>query len=442
MKRFFKKDGPMNFVLPVICEYAFTTAVSLVYSSVTGAISASALAASATVNQAISFINALFSLVMTGSAILTANLVGRREEAGASRTVEQSLLMAPVLSVSLSVVLFLLCRPVCRLLLPGADELFLSEGMTFYRISMVSVPALIISNTETGILRAAGSSRPCLISTVAGNLVQVAALWLFTTKMKMGIAGVGWAAVACRVTSMLVATVAILRSHRGFRVEWKRVLKPDFQAIRRILRLGAFTSVDAAGVQLGYVIINSLLVSLGTVEAGVHSELNAIITFTGICQSIASVTVTTLVGQRIGMGDIPGARRTTARIFLYTQIATLLLCLPTMLFPTFTAGLFTKDAAILRGSADFMWIMFPYCFLAVGVNVYEPAVKAAGETKFTMILVTACIWCLRLPLTLLFCLKWHWGVPGVFAANMTSHTVRLLSDYFRVRGRKWGTKII
>ena len=77
-----------RFVLPVVAENAFTALVSLVYSAITGALGPGSLAAANTGNQAMNVISALFAMISTGCAILTARLVGRKDTEGASRTAE------------------------------------------------------------------------------------------------------------------------------------------------------------------------------------------------------------------------------------------------------------------------------------------------------------------------------------------------------------------
>ncbi|MBQ4227930.1 MAG: hypothetical protein II697_06965, partial [Clostridia bacterium] len=162
-----------RFVLPVVAENAFTALVSLVYSAITGALGPGSLAAANTGNQAMNVISALFAMISTGCAILTARLVGRKDTEGASRTAEQTLFITPVLSVVLSALLILLVTPTMRLLMPGAQGDFLREGTVYYRAVLFSVPALVVTNACAGLLRAAGQSKIALISTVLSNLVQL-----------------------------------------------------------------------------------------------------------------------------------------------------------------------------------------------------------------------------------------------------------------------------
>ncbi len=117
-----------RFVMPVIAENAFTVSVSLIYSAVTGAISAGSLAAATVGNQAMNMISALFAALSTGSAILTARLTGKQDEDAASRTVEQTLLLTPVLSVLATAIMLASSSFIIRLLMPGAEGDVLLAG--------------------------------------------------------------------------------------------------------------------------------------------------------------------------------------------------------------------------------------------------------------------------------------------------------------------------
>ena len=429
-----------RFVMPVIAENAFTVSVSLIYSAVTGAISAGSLAAATVGNQAMNMISALFAALSTGSAILTARLTGKQDEDAASRTVEQTLLLTPVLSILAAGVLLAASSFLIRLLMPGAEGEFLQEGSLYFRVILLSVPFTIMMNASAGMLRAAGQSRVVLVGTVISNAVQLAAVYLLASVGGMGLKGVALATVICRAAGCAYLTCMLLLNHRGFRVSKARIFHPDKQVIRRIFSVGLPASVDSIAVQLGYVVINSLLVNMGRTYASVVSVLNSVLVFTGITQGIGAAVSITLVGHKIGAGDIPGARRTLNSILLSCELSSFVLCVPAILFSGWSAGLFSKDADVILAASSFMWIQIPYCFSAVGVNVCEPAVRVGGDVKYAMINITVCVLLIRLPLTYLFCIRNSFGVAGIYAANITSLTARFAVDYLRIRSEKWGKR--
>ena len=430
----------MRFTLPVIAENIFTASVSLVYSAVTGKISEGALAASNVVNQAMNLVFALFALLTTGSAVLVARFTGHGDRAEASRTAEASVSMGLVMSAALTLILLALSHPVMRLLMPGVEKEFFREGRVYFRLILLSVPAVIVANSGASMLRAAGNSRQVLFANIVSNATQLFCVWLFTSVFDLGIRGAALAAVFCRYVSASYLTVALMRNQRGFTVEPRRLARPDLSVVRHIFKVGFPASIDQVSIQIAYVIVNSMLVSIGKSEASVVGVLSSVLLFTGITQGMGSAASTTLVGQKVGAGDIEGARRKGRQILLICEAVAMGLCVPVVLFPDFSAGLFSKSSEITRASADFIWIMFPYCFVAVGVNVSEPVARVGGEVRFTMLVVVLCVWLIRLPLTWLLAIKLGMGVQGIYAANIASLAVRFLISFLKDSGKDWGRK--
>ena len=429
-----------RFTLPVIAENVFTAGVSLVYSAVTGAISPGALAASGVANQAMNLIFALFAMLTTGSAILIARLAGRGDYAEASRTAESTVFMGLGSSVVMMGALLMAAKPVMTLLMPNAEREFFNEGTTYYRLILLSVPPVVLSNSAASMLRAAGNSRQVLIGNILTNLVQLMCVWLFTSIMEWGIRGAALATVLCRYVSAVYLFIALAGNRRGFRMNAAKIFKPAFSRVKHIFAVGAPATVDAVSVQLAYVIVNSMLVSIGKTEAGVVSVLNSVLIFTGVTQGIGSALDNTLVRQKVGAELIEGGRKDGRRILFLCEAVSAALCLPAVLLPSFSASLFANTGDIADAAASFMWVMFPYCFVAVGVNVCEPSARVGGEVRFTMLSIVGCVWLIRLPLTYLLAIRLNMRVQGIYAANILSLGVRFLLSYLKISGRGWGKK--
>ena len=427
-----------RFVLPVIAENMFTASVSLVYSAVTGAISADSLAASQVGNQAMNVISALFCVLTTGSAILAARLTGRGDYKNASMTVEQTVLLSPAFSVAVTALLLLFTPFIMTLLMPGAEEAFLREGTDYFRMILLSVPFLVFSNAASGILRAVGQSRGVLFGTVITNLTQLLGLFLFTRVWPMEVKGVALASVLCRAAGSAYFLIMLFKNHRGFKLMPRRMLRPDAATIKRIFRVGLPACVDGLAVQTAYLVINSMMVGMGGINAQVAGVLSSVLLFTGITQGIGSAVSTTIVGQTVGAGDIQGARVHMRKTLLYCEGVSMLLCLIALLLPHAGAGLFTRNEAIRSAASAFMWIQIPYCIAAVGVNVCEPALRVGGDVRFAMLSISLCVLLIRLPLTYLLCVRLGMGVRGVYYANVLSLGTRFVLSYIRINGNKWG----
>ncbi|MCR4622323.1 MAG: MATE family efflux transporter [Clostridiales bacterium] len=424
----------MRFLIPVILENMLTVATTLIYSAITGAVSKSSLASVGVGNQAMNLVSAFFALITSGCAVITAADVGKRDLLSASRTVEHTISVSLISSAAAAGLLLLASGFTMKLLMPGAEADFLAEGTLYYRTLLFSVPPMVLYNALNSVLRAKGDSRSAFIATVVSNTVLLLLVYILVSRRDMGVKGVALALIVSRCCAALTAFIAVLRSREGFFVKLSRVFAFDKKVLRRVLRVGTPVSMSSIAVQVGYVAINSLLVSLGTLEAGVANVLNAIQQFTCIVHFIASCTATTVVGQECGAGRFAAARKSALAILWISLTATLLLCLPAVSFPRFCTGLFSSDAETIDAAVSFIWLVIPYSLLGMAINALEPAVCASGDTRYAMKVTVSGVWLIRLPLSLLFCMVLGWGVRGVYAANIASFVYRSALHFVRVAG--------
>ena len=432
----------LRFLIPVILENMTTVATTLIYSAITGAVSRSSLAAVGVGNQAINLICAFFAIVTSGCAVITAADVGRRDHISASRTVEHTISVSLISSVIVFALLLLASGFTMKLLMPGAEKDFFAEGTLYYRTLLFGLPPMVLFNAMNSVLRAKGDSRYALFATIVNNAVQLLLVYVFVVRMGMRVKGVALAFVCSRCCAALTSLAAVLRSREGFCVNLSQVFVFDKAVLRRVLRVGAPVSLSSIAVQIGYVSINSILVSLGTLEAGVANVLNAIQQFTCIGHAITSYSATTIVGQECGAGNIEKARKSTLLIYWVSLGVTLLLCMPAVCFPRFSAGLFSADEEIISAAAALLWMVIPYSILGQAINALEPAVMASGDTSYAMKSTVTGVWLIRIPLSLLLCIVLKWGVMGVYAANIASFVFRTAMLYIRAVGPRFAAKKI
>lgn len=423
-------------------ENITTVVTTLIYSAITGVVSKSSLASVGVGNQAISLVLAFFAIVTSGCAVITATDVGRNDIYGASRTVEHTLSVSLISSVAVSVFLILVSDFTMKLLMPGAEEQFLAEGTLYYKTILFSVPPMVMYNAMNSVLRAKGDSRDALIATIVSNVVQLLLVYVFVSKKNLGVKGVALAFVCCRCCAACIALIAVLQSREGFCVKLDRIFLLDKQVLHRLLRVGIPVSLSSIAVHAGYTAINSLLVNLGTLEAGIANVLSAIQQFTCICQVITTYSITTIVGQECGAGNKGEAQKSTLSVLKISVIITAMLCIPVVFLPGRCVELFSNNEEIVAKASAFLWVVVPYSILGQIINVLEPAVQASGDTRYAMMVAIVGVWCIRLPLSLLFCMTFGWGVKGVYAANIISFAVRASVLFAKTVGPHFAQKVI
>lgn len=427
------------FTAPVIFENIATVFIGLVFSSIIGGISVSALAAVGLVTSVMNALGALSAFLTTGSAVITARLVGEGNRRETTVAVEQALLLAIFFSLVLTAICEVTSSPVMRLLLPNAEESVFQEGLTYYRVQLMSMPVLLLCNTASGILRASGDSTPVMVSNLVMNIVQLLAAYLLISVLKLDIVGAGLSYVICRVAGAVMLLFVCLRDHRHFHIRIRHIFRPVGSMLKRIVRLGTPIIFEQLSVQGGYLLMNALAMSLGTIEAGAYQITNTLATFANLPQSICIIITVTLIGHELGAGNIEGAKRNRRYLHLIGLAISVVLGVGLAALGPVLVPLYTQDPVIQQRAEMLLWLQVMFYMPGITINVNDPALRTGGDTKFVMWNNLLLVWLIRLPLSYLFCYVFHWGAAGVIAGNLFSVTARAISGQIRVRKGKWLT---
>lgn len=425
-----RHNATVSFVLPVMFENFFNTAAGLVFSWLIGGISASALTTIATGNQVINLITAAATMLVTGSGILCARLLGAGDKLEASKVVEQTTLLTVISSTAITVLCLIFAAPLMTLLMPNAEAAVLHEGISFFRVLILSLPATLLFNMINSVLRASGDGRSPMIITFTVCGLQLLFAWLLLRVLRLEIMGAGLCYLLSRLGGTAVGMIILLRSHQYF-IRLKNILRADFAVFRRILAVGIPTSIESIFIQTGYLVGNSMVIGLGTFEAAVYNVANTLYTFAAFPQAICSSVAMTIIGQLIGAKEYGRAKRTGWSIWAIGMTASFILSSLILILRGNLTPIYSADPAVQAGAAYAVWSVFVMCIPAISLNAIDPQLRVGGDVKFVMIVTIIAVWIIRLPLTYLFCYVWDMGAPGVFWANTICLFFRVLTNTIR-----------
>lgn len=423
------------FVFPVMLECLLSTGAGLIFSYLIGGISGSALTTISLGNQVINLIVAMATMLVTGSGILCARLLGGGEHLEASKVVEQTLLLSTAAGAVITLLCLIFAGPLMTLLMPNAEPVVLAEGIAFFRVLILSLPFVFLTNTVSSVLRASGDSRSPMIITLTVCGLQLLFAWIFLRVMNMDVMGAGLVYFFCRLGGVTFSLFILLRGHR-YHLNVRNLLRPDKAVFRRILSVGIPTSIESIFVQTGYLVANSMVIGLGTFEAAVFNVANTLYSFASLVQSIAIPVATTLIGQLIGAKAYKQARRTGWTIWAVGMSASFVLSGLLLIFGKHLTPIYSSDPAVQAAAAAALWSVFVMCIPAISLNTLDPQLRVGGDVKYVMYVTIIAVWVIRLPATWLFCYHWNWGAAGVFWANAVSLFFRMAFNTARfIKGK-------
>lgn len=273
----------------IVSAYVGTTAFAAV--GATGAIS----------NLIIGFINGLTQ----GFAIPVAHSFGAGDSRQMRRYIAGMIILAGSVTLILTVFSLLLISPLLRLL-HTPEEIF-PDAVSYVRIILGGIVFTALYNLCANILRAVGDSRTPLICLVAAVVLNIVLDLLFVRGFFLGIEGAAYATVIAQAVAGGLCLGFILIKFKDLipgKEEWK--LSGSQYGV--LLSSGAAMGFMSCIVNIGTVILQGAINSLGTVTVTAHTCARRLFDVMTVSISNVGFAMTTFAGQNVGAGKYDRVR--------------------------------------------------------------------------------------------------------------------------------------
>ncbi len=285
-----------------------------------------------------------------------------------------------------------------------ADVMMNAQGYFFF--VALSFPFTAISNVNDALFRSMGKSVVSLAASVGMNLVHLGLNAMLIIGFEMGAVG---AAISTLISRFLCAIVLTILLHNPkHSVCFQRLLhyKPDFRIIRAILRIGVPNGFESGMVEVGRLILQTLVAPMGTAVIAANAVANTMVNYQYAIGVVYQSTAVTVVGRCIGAGEREQAKHYARRLLLLNYISLwIVVALSVLLIRPFIgiydlseAGADTARQLILYHCV-FASILWPCGFTLPVVF------RAAGDVHFSLIVSTVSMWVLRIGLGHVFALE-------------------------------------
>jgi MATE family multidrug resistance protein len=319
--------------------------------------------------------------VLGGLDPVVSQAVGAGDHAGAARATRRGLVLAALVTIPIAALHW---PAAAGLRLFGQDEAIIPTAQAFCRASIPGLAAGLFVTVMRQSLQARHRVRPIVIAIVAANVVNALLDWVLIYGRlgapAMGAVGSGWATAASRW--FLAAFLAVLawRDLRPVFVEWTREAF-DVGALRRILALGLPVAV-MVGLEVAAFNVTGLLAGrMGGDQLAGHTVALNLASLTFMVPLGVGIAASVLVGNAVGRGDAPSARRAAGAGFLcgvgfMAASALVLVALPRLL-----ARAYTDVDAVGVVAASLIPIAGVFQVFDGAQVVASGILRGAGETR-------------------------------------------------------------
>ena len=344
---------------------------------------------------------------------------GAGENKKAGKIVGNSLVALVISGVGLMAGTLLFLRPLMGLF--GAKGETLELAIEYTRVIAIGMPFQIFGAGASMFIRADGSPKYAMTSTLAGAILNVILDPVFIFGMNMGMTGAALATIIGQIIGALIA-LSYFRKFKSAELKQEAFI-PRFSCLKGICILGLPAGLMQIAVMIVQIVMNNTLGYYGEqtiygrdiplAVSGVVTKINSIFTATvmGICQSCQPI-----FGYNYGAKNFKRVKETFRTTAL---IATAVSAVSEILFQ-----LFPRQILEIFQQGDELYISFGTGYLRIfmgaifvnGVTVlisnFFPSI---GMAKEGMIASLSRQVFFQLPLILLFPLIW--GLNGVLYAG-------------------------
>ena len=372
----------VNFALPLLLGNLFQQLYNMVDTWVVGNyVSNEAFSAVGTVGPVINTLIGFFLGLSSGAGVVISQYYGAGREEKVQQAVHTALMLTLVLGVVFTAAGIAMTPLMLQLMKTPAEVA--PEQAAYLRIYFAGVIGLLLYNMGSGILRAVGDSRRPFYFLVVSAVLNTVLDLLFVIKFHMGVEGVAYATIIAQAVSAVLTLWVLMRAEGGIRLEL-RALRFTWSVLRQIVAVGIPAALQMAITAFSNVFVQSYINYFSTdCMSGwtAYTKVDQLVILP--VQSI-SMANTTFVGQNLGVGDTPRAKK-GVRISLWLSVAvTAVLLIPVLLFAPDLTAFFNSKAEVVSYGALLLRLLSPFYFFFCINQIYAGALRGAGNSQVPM----------------------------------------------------------
>ena len=378
------------------------------------------------------FIISLVIGVGSGTTVVISQLFGAKQYQKVQLAFSSFFIFMLVGGIILSIAGIIFAEPVFRL--TNTPEEVIPQAVAYFRIYIGGTFLFVTFNSIISILRGVGESvRPMLFILIT-TVLNIAFDLLFILVFKWGIEGAARATVVSQGIGMCIALAYVNNTHPLLSIK-KQDMLFDWKLFKESLKIGLPTSVQQCAIALGLIALLGIVNSFGTntlTAYGAAGKIDTIIT-----QAILTLSgaLAAFCGQNIGAGRLDRVKK-GVQFTMYTNIALGLLTFAAVYpFGNEVMRIFTKDIDVVAIGKEYLLIIGGFFIVHGALNVYNGALRGAGDTLFPMITSLVCLWLIRIPLA--YYLSSWLGRNGIWWAIGISITIGLIVTFVYYKMGFW-----
>ena len=425
--------------IPMILELSLESVFAVVDMFFVGKLGANAIATVGLTESAIALIYSIAIGLSTAATAVVSRRIGEKDPDGAAHAGMQSLLLALIITIIISIAGIIFAADILRLM--GASSEVVKEGAVFTRIMLGGSLAIILLFLINGIFRGAGDAAMAMKSLWIASIINIILCPVLINGYgpfpELGLKGAAIATVIGRSTGVLyqlyhlfkgIGTIKIKRWH----FNW------DAPVMKTIVKVASPATLQFIIQSGSWIVLAALVAYTGHTDAsaGYQVAIRNVVFFILPAWGLSNAAAT-LVGQNLGAKRPDRAEQSVWLTTKYNAIFMSGVMLLFLLFASPIISIFTKEPEVHRfGVLALRIIGCGYIFYGIGMVMIQ-ALNGAGDTKTPTWINFVGFWVFQIPFGYILAKPMGLGPVGAFIAIPVAETMMALAAWYYFKKGKW-----
>ena len=324
----------------------------------------------------ISLITGLVIGVSSGSNVIIARYIGRKDPASVDRAINTAMAFSIAAGITLAII-GVVGAPLFLTWNNCPDEL-LKDATLYFRLYFAGVPILMVYNFCASILRSSGDSRRPMIFLIIGGIVKVLSNLVFAGVFHLGVTGVALATILSWCVFTTLGLTALTHNEGAVKLAIRNI-RFYKKEMNEILHIGIPAGMQQALYSVANVIITAEVNKLGPAATTGMSIAN---NFDGILYQISvatSLAIMPYASQNIGAGNLKRSVRSIWEGILVTVGLGGFFGALSAIFSRQLSGIMSTDPEAIKYSMQKMMLISSTYFIC-GINeIIGAALRSMGK---------------------------------------------------------------
>lgn len=373
----------ITFTLPLILsgmlQLLFNAADVIVVGRFAGSES---LAAVGSTGSLVNLMVNLFIGFSIGANVVVARAFGANKQRDITETIHTAMLMSVMCGLLLIILGVPLAKPLLELM--SSPENVIDLSALYLRIYFLGMPATLVYDFGSAILRAAGDTRRPLYYLSAAGVINVVLNLFFVIVFNMGVAGVALATIISQTISAILIVRSLAREDGALKLEIKN-LKLTPSKFKQIVRIGLPTGINSMMFSLSNMVLQSAINSFGSDVMAGNAAASNIEGFIYVAMNAFSQAAVSFTGQNIGAEEYKRIKRIFSWCMLFVIATAVVLGVIVILAGKLLLGIFSSVPSVIEaGYVRLLYICSTY-FLCGIMDVVGGVLRGMGYSVMPMI---------------------------------------------------------